>query len=113
LLGSLFCQGAANSKWESIPPGDKFEVRLFPQTDGKQHFSQENPVDSMLMRCASMRTHPTSTTKSLYSASTTAVPATNQPAPYAAPTASAPNVSPTWRSSIYANDIYLCSFPDE
>jgi len=96
-------------KWDLAPSAEKLEFRLgvFPPTAGMQPsmqpYSQENPAGYMRMRCFSLFPDPSSTTMGPYPSSTTSVPhaaapnpdtyprlATNQPAPYAVPTESAP-----------------------
>jgi len=84
-----------------VPLPDKVEAHLLPQADGKQPYSKVTKANSMHI-CANMFPRHSSTTMGPYSASITAAvphaavptpdtyphPATNQPAPYAAPTAS-------------------------
>jgi len=126
MLGSLKSQGAPfrPTDWELVPPVDRVEVRLSPQTVAMKPSSQENPADDILLRCANTNPHPTSTTIDPYSDSTTAVPraaapthytyaspASNQPAPYAAPTASASYGPPPSNPSIEDdNGFFLCYF---
>lgn len=127
MLGSLEGLGARYTNWESVPSAEKFEVRLFPQTDGKQPFSPENSADYMRMRCINTSPYPSSTTTGAHSASTTAVPhhaaittpntyrrpATNQPDPYATSTASGLYYGSTpSRPPMTKKDIFVCDFPD-
>ena len=127
MLGSLKSQGAPfrPTDWELVPPVDRVEVRLSPQTVAMQPHFQENTADDILMRCVNTNTNPTSTTTGPYPSSTAANPhaaaptpdtyprpATYQPAPYAAPTESAPYGPPTSNPSIEDdnNGFFLCYF---
>jgi len=117
LLGSLGGQGAdiigshlANQlkdrQFSFQRPSVEVEVRQFPSFSMQPYYSEENKTASIHTLHADITAHPTSKTMGPYSEPTTAVPhaaaptpathprlrnpATDQPALYTAPTASAP-----------------------